>query len=253
MTPVNARIFYTGTRPPAHIPEGIELWHAPMLEVEVSRLREEDALERIFLARPRRAFGVVIYSRHAITALERSDFDLSGVTIYCVGQKTAARARSTFPDAYVLAAPEEEQHFEGLAAWMSAQETLPPSILSLGLEGKPRPLAAALASREEEVEVLEIAAYHTTEASDLDLLLSASSREPPADWVVLMSPKGARAWRALVGRLEATEQARWLSIPRAAIGETTATACESLGLSIDFIPPSPDVTAMLEALALGQT
>ena len=250
---MSTRIFYTGTRSPSVVPANVELWHAPMLEVEIARLSEADLPEQIRLARPRGVFGVAIYSRHAITALERSDFDLSNATIYCVGQKTAARAASAFPAATVLAAPEEDQHFEGLAAWMNAMERLPPVILSLGLEGKPRPLAAALASRGEEVEVLEIAAYRTTEASDLDLLSPASEREPLADWIVLMSPKGARAWRALVGRLEATDERRWLHIPRAAIGETTAAACESLGLGIALIPAVPDVTALLEELARQQT
>ena len=125
---MSTRILYTGTRAPEPTPEGIALFHAPMLTVEVLSLDPALFMDPANL-------GVVLYSRHAITALERSDIDLDGATIFCVGEKTGARASRAFPGGNVLVAPEDKQRFEGLAAWMRGISVLPPVILSLGLRG----------------------------------------------------------------------------------------------------------------------
>ena len=240
---MSTRILYTGTRAPEPTPEGIALFHAPMLTVEVLSLDPALFMDPANL-------GVVLYSRHAITALERSDIDLDGATIFCVGEKTGARASRAFPGGNVLVAPEDKQRFEGLAAWMRGISVLPPVILSLGLRGKPRPLAAALEGREGG-EVIEVAAYATCETTDLAALppFEPGQGAPPFDWIVLVSPKGARAWRALVGRLEATEERRWLQVPRAVIGPTTAKACQEMELPYAMMPARPDVALLLQQLA----
>lgn len=236
-------ILYTGTRAPSP-PPGAHLIHVPMLRVELAALTETP-LRGWLQASP---CALVCYSRNAVRALARSGLLAEGGArarhqLWCVGEKTAALASRELPGLLIHTPPSHAQRFEGLAEAMRRAPALPGHVVALELEGKPRPLAGALVGRDLRVDAVVAYATHTADEIDWDQALGAAHE---VDWIVVTSPRGARALARLrVGR------ARMTRARIAAIGPTTAAACHELGIPPALVPLEPNVSALLATLARG--
>ncbi|CAN0572315.1 unnamed protein product, partial [Laminaria digitata] len=233
------RILYTGTRDPARFdatPASAKITHAPML-----RARSLDLVGTLaarWLEDRATDCGIVIYSRHALASLVESGVLEPGraIEVFCVGERTAERAREVLHGAMVHTAPADAQTFLGLARYLVERPALPSRLVSLGLSGRPRPLAQHLEARAG-VEGIEQAAYETLARDDV----SALPAPEKLDWVALTSPRTARAWRDLVLRLEDPEAQRaHLNLRRASIGPTTARACAEEGIPCELVADRPD-------------
>lgn len=234
-------VVHTGTRPPTEIPEGLELRHVPMLEVEPVEVNTE-RLSKL----TQEPTGLVIYSRNATRCLRKTGVDevltpFDRHTWWAVGEKSATHLHREFG---VRARYPTEQNFEGLLAEFATAE-LPDSVIAFSLEGKERDLGPVLNDRG--ITFTDVPVYRTVPA-EFDGPLAEFE---DADWIVLTSPRGVRVFHDLVETGEAVPDLSAVRV--AAIGPTTAESLAELDIDVDFVPGEPGLDAILRAIAADDT
>lgn len=222
-------IVYTGTREPEAV-SGHTIVHLPMLEALPLPL--PDDLGGGIAG----ATHLVFYSVHAAEIiLQTFAASLSHATIWAVGQRTSdCLARGVDG---VINVPTRE-NFLGLLDEL--RPTIGPHdrIVSFEAEGTEHRLAA----QSLEVPVRSVATYRTvaTHWDDLDSLL----RRVAPTWVIFSSPRGFATFCDNLHHRIIGDAYRI-----AAIGPTTASAIEAAGARVDFVARSPDLAALVDALA----
>ena len=239
-------ILYTGTRPLKALPGALTITHVPLLEVRALDLCAGE-LPDLLHTHPQAT--LVIYSHHALSALAQSGLAAHReMTMWCVGAKTRARAALLFPHARVHAPPADAQDFTGLSGALAGRPEGQGVCIALTLDGAPRPLALALAQGGGQV--FDVPAYQTHAIKNLPPSLHSAAQLARMQWIALTSSRGALAWHQLVSAL-ADDGARHAAhgIRRAAIGESTALACEQLGMPCHHVASAPNVEILLGELA----
>ncbi len=232
------RILDTGTRRCETIPDGVELRHEPAL------LREALDVDAAAVGRRlRQPHHLVFYSHFAVaTVASRSLIsEPERHRFWAVGQRTA----QALADRYgITPSFPDDQCFQGLIESLSERaEPLP--LLAFGLKGQLRDLSPL--ARRWDVAFTSIPVYASVAAEGSTLRRAFDEVRP--HWLALTSARGAQSVADAVGReklhrLQSSEELRI-----AAIGLSTAARVEELGLRADLIPPSPDRSKMLFAIA----
>jgi len=199
------------------------------------------------LARATHAKTIAFASAHAVDAFMgamvaagRDARSLHGVKLAAVGRATAAR----------LAACSLAADFVGegggieLAAALVAGGAEGPALVIGAHDGR-RELADALAAAGWAVE--PVAAYDSVPDDAALAAAWKAHRARPFHAVAFTSPKGAHAFLALSPGDTADSSLRGVRI--GAIGATTRDALVAAGLAVDAMPETPDVAALVTALA----
>lgn len=232
---------YTGTRAPSDLPDGLRVWHVPMIAARPVEFDEDQLAE--WTAQPA---GIVVYSRNAVRALEAADAEgvlgpLDDHTWWAVGEKTADRLREALGcEARVPA----DQNFEGLRRAFADAE-LPDRVIALSLEGKDRDLSPVLADRGIAFE--DVPVYRTGPVDHAPPF----ERCRAADWLVFASPRAVRVFTDLVADHDPGPYAADTRI--AAIGPKTAGELRDRGFAPDFVPDEPSLAAIWNFLTAGDS
>jgi uroporphyrinogen-III synthase len=110
----------------------------------------------------------------------------------------------------------------------------------LGAHGGRRELADALTGAGWSVE--PVAAYDSVPDDAALAAAWKAHRARPFDAIAFTSPKGVRAFVDVAG-------GTLPGVRIGAIGDTTREALLAAGLTVDVVPPSPDVAGLIDALA----
>jgi uroporphyrinogen III methyltransferase / synthase len=199
---------------------------------------------KVALARLSHARTIAFASAHAVDAFfgalanaGRDARSLHGVMLAAVGRATAARlAERSIAADFVGDGGGAE-----LAAALVAGGAEGPALV-LGADGGRAELADALAGAGWTVE--PVAAYESV--ADDHALAAAwkAHRARPFAAVAFTSPRGARAFLDL-----AAGDGALAGVRIGAIGETTRDALVAAGLTVDAVPETPDVSALITSLA----
>jgi uroporphyrinogen III methyltransferase/synthase len=215
---------------------GVELTRVSPLAI-VPRFAElKSALSKLHELRAI-AFASAHAVEHFVGALMSTGRDLralAGIKLACVGAATAHKLERM----HLRADLTGHEGGEALAREMIAAGWQGPMLLPRAADGRDE-LADALRAAGVRVEV--VAAYETI-ADDAALAAAARAhRSRRFDAIAFASPKGARAFLDVLGRNPETLIG--------AIGETTRAALAEAGVRVDFVPPSPDLDALVAGLA----
>ncbi|MEM1347394.1 MAG: uroporphyrinogen-III synthase [Myxococcota bacterium] len=238
-------VLYTGTRP-APARAGLILHHAPMLRVTSLALAQTQAQE---LLGGQGRVEIVLSSGHALTALtEAGVLRVLAPTlhrIWCVGERTAQRARSLL-DGFEIETPRPaHQNFEGMMDALRMRHDLAQHVVVLGLEGKSRHPGQSLEGLD--VKVTELPVYATRPV----LFLDWSELPVRVDWVVCTSPRGARAFFDLFAHAPGAARKKLRDARYASIGPTTSAALEALGTQVALEASLPDIRVLLDELSVA--
>ena len=202
------------------------------------------------LGRLSHARTIAFASAHAVDAFfgalanaGRDARSLHGIKLAAVGRATAARLgeRSLAADFVGDGGGAE------LAAALVAGGAEGPALV-LGAHGGRRELADALAGAGWTVEA--VAAYDSVPDDAALAAAWKAHRARPFAAIAFTSPRGARAFVELGGADRAGAPGTSLGGVRiGAIGETTRDALVAAGLTVDAVPPTPDVDALVTSLA----
>jgi uroporphyrinogen III methyltransferase/synthase len=222
---------------------------APRGDVEVVRVSPLTVVPRF--AEVKAALGnlsryktIAFASAHAVDAvigaLLASGRDLralAGIRLCAVGEATARRLEASHLRADLVA------HGGGaeLAREIEAAGLVGPVLLPRAANGREE-LADGLRAAGFTVEALD--AYDTIPDGTGLAPVVRSHRQRPFDAIAFASPKGAAAFLDAVGGVRALGATRI-----GAIGETTRRALESAGITVDVVPSTPSIEALVDGLA----
>ena len=194
------------------------------------------------LGRLSHARTIAFASAHAVDAFfgalvnaGRDARSLHGLQLAAVGRATAARLAERGLSADFVG----EGGGTELAAALTAGGADGPALV-LGAHGGRRELADALAGAGWTVEA--VAAYDSVPDDAALAAAWKAHRARPFDAIGFTSPKGARALIDVAGGALA-------GVRVGAIGETTREALVAAGVTVDAVPATPDVAALIDALA----
>ncbi|HEX6839849.1 MAG TPA: uroporphyrinogen-III C-methyltransferase [Polyangia bacterium] len=232
------RVLLLSTQNAYGVPDDVDVAHVPPLQIVPRHAEVRTALGRL-----ERARTVVFVSTHAVAifraALVSVDRDmraLFGIKVAVVGAATANQLGAHGITADFVGRGSGAE----LAAKLIAEGAEGPAMI-LGAHDGRTELADALVAAGWSVD--SVAAYDSIphDAALGDAL--KAHRVRPFDAIAFTSPKGARAWLDVAGK----ESLAGVRI--GAIGATTREALVAAGIAVDAVPPKPDVSALIDALA----
>ena len=165
-----------------------------------------------------------------------------GAVVWSVGGRTEAAARARFPAARHRT-PGEESTGRALASAMTLADMAGQRVLIVRVDIAGFELSRSLAAAGADVE--EVIAYRSLPPGDevLRALGDAITRDPAA--IALTSPSAARSLAAVL--------ASGRTLPRAcavaAIGPTTASELERLGIVVDLVSGEQDLADLCERIS----
>jgi uroporphyrinogen-III synthase len=240
----NLRIFYTGTRPVARNPQSVEIYHVPMLAVDLLDLSHEK-IRSIFSSGP---VHYVFFSVNGVLAAASSGLFSGSLPLpmrsWTVGLKTAEILRRHIGDSQIIVSEEGD----GESTLDLIRSTGPASAIYVAFELRdpPAPFESRLA---DPFRAVSFPAYVTRGRSIPDLASTLTALRP--DWIVLTSPRGVDVFRE---NLSAASTARLLDHTHkppariAVLGRTTARHLESIGWAANHVAQRPDVEALIVEL-----
>ncbi len=242
MSDETTRILDTGTRPAHTDISGVELHHTPALIRRPLDFQVQKA--RRLLAR---RCHVVFYSRFGVGAVVDKDV-IDAPTrhrYWAVGEKTADMLRDRL-DVDVDVPPQE--HFDDLHRMLSnCGEPLP--IVAFGLKGTRRDLSGI--ANGWSVDFTAIAVYESAPRPSAELAAAFEDFDP--HWLTVTSSRGAEAIADAIGTGRLRDLQTSGNPKIAAIGPSTTTTLEGLGLRADLVPETPDRDALVALIAAAST